>query len=100
MLTFPILDHAQVLECGDDVAWVDAPLFSKGLDTELLGCGRLAEVLQQHVFPVGPVGKEPHVAERFLGTAHLALDSAQLVTEVYQGLAVTLSLVRWQGQDT
>ena len=50
--------------------------------------------------PVSPVADEPQVREGPLGSAHLVLNLAELITDGDQELAVALALIGRQGEDT
>ena len=54
VLTLPVLDHPQNLQCADDVVGVDAHLLAEKLDGELLVRAAVADVLQDDVLPVRP----------------------------------------------
>lgn len=61
---------------------------------------KIAQVLQQDVFPVASVGDESQVRQRFLWRSDFAFFTSQQIWEVYEKSAVALSLVRRKSQDT
>ena len=68
-------------------------------DLDAQSSPEVLKYLQQDPAPVAPVAELAEVAERLLWTAHHLLHLAELVTERDEQLAVTLPLVRGQGQD-
>lgn len=78
MLTLPVLHHTEGLECGNDVVGMNGHLLTDIFDGKLRP-GPRTEVTEEDVFPVGTVGDETEVTERFFGGANFALHASEEV---------------------
>lgn len=79
MLAFPIFHHAERLERRNYIVGVDRHLLTYIFDGEL-GAGRLAQVVEEDVFPIRTVRDQTEIAERFLRRTYLSFDASQEIT--------------------
>lgn len=81
VLPFPVLHHAQGLECAHNVVGINGHFLAKILDGYLLA-REGADMLQQDIFPIRPVGDETQIREGLLRRSDFPLRPCQEITEI------------------
>ena len=108
ILPFVVVNQVKLLHSGNNIIFLDGSLLADVVDGDgwrrlgvvvATGLDDLKQNVQNGVGPVTSIREKAQVTKRFFGASGFPFKFGQLVTELDQELAITLSLVRWEGEN-